>query len=143
MPLMKTIQHIVEGKRVHCVDKAETVQRACERMVEHRIGALVVLDGEQVVGIFTERDLLTRVVTVGLNVHETRVGEAMSSRLIVTSPTETYAACLEKMQRGGFRHLPIVSEGRLMDIVSLRDLLLLEIDEEREEIEFLHEYISR
>jgi CBS domain-containing protein len=142
MPLMKTIQHIIQGKPVHCVDKEETVQRACERMAEHQIGALVVLDDEQVVGIFTERDLLTRVVAQGLQAHETRAGDVMSHELITASPTETYATCLEKMQRAHCRHLPVVSDGRLMGIISLRDLLQVELDEKREEVQFLQAYIS-
>jgi CBS domain-containing protein len=140
--IMKTIQHIIASKRVYCVNKDETVQQACESMAQHQIGALIILDGEQVVGIFTERDLLTRVVAQGLEAHQTRVGEVMSTELIMISPTETHAACLEKMQRAHCRHLPVVSDGRLMGIVSLRDLLQVELEEKREEIEFLQAYIG-
>jgi CBS domain-containing protein len=140
---MKTIQRLVEGREVQCVDKAESVQQACERMAEHRVGALVVLDGEQVVGIFTERDLLTRVVAAGLDARETPVDAVMSSRLVVSSPSDTYTACLERMTRARCRHLPVVADGKLVGIVSLRDLLQVEVAETREEIAFLHQYITR
>lgn len=140
---MKTIQDIIEGQQVYCIAAEEMVQRACERMAEHQIGALIVLDGDQVAGIFTERDLLIRVVVPGLDTRQTCVGHVMSTDLVIVSPTDTQAACREKMQRARCRHLPVVFEGRLVGIVSLRDLLQIELDEKREELEFLQAYMGR
>ncbi len=139
---MLTIQQMIDGQGVYSVDQNETVQSACQRMAEHQIGALVVLDGGEVVGIFTERDVVTRVLAKGLDVAQTLVGHVMSPNLVVISPTETRAACLEKMQRAHCRHLPVVANGQVMGMVSLRDLIQWELNEKREELEFLHAYIS-
>jgi len=112
-------------------------------MSEARMGAIPVMDGERLVGIFSERDLMTRVVVPGRDAHATVVEEVMTHRVVTASLEESVDRCLEKMQRAGCRHLPVVHDGRVVAMLSMRDLLRDEIEEQVEEIRSLRAYIHQ
>jgi CBS domain-containing protein len=117
------------------------VRDAARLMAERKIGAVPVLDGERLAGIFSERDVLTRVVAAGCDPDATPVGDVMSSELVVADPAESYETCLSRMQQAHVRHVIVLDQGRLAGIVSLRDLLAVDINEKDEAIGLLNAYV--
>ncbi len=111
-------------------------------MARHEIGAVPVIDGERLAGIFTERDLLARVVAVGLDPSSTPIGAVMSMHLIVADGAEAYDVCLQRMQQAHVRHLIVLENGSLAGILSLRDLIAVDRDEKDEAITLLHAYVN-
>ena len=138
---MKLISAIVRDRKTFVVRADQTVRQAVEIMAAHNIGAVPVIDRERVAGIFTERDLMTRVIAVGRDPATVPVAEVMSSDLIVAELSDSHEDCLRKMKQAGVRHLLVLDGGGLAGIVSLRDLLLVEVDEKDEAIKLLNAYI--
>jgi CBS domain-containing protein len=100
----------------------EQLDRAAQLMVERRVGSAVVVDGGRVAGIITERDVL-RAVARGLVPWHTPVSECMTAAPLVVGPDTPAAEALELMITKGFRHLPVIEDGQLVGVVSLRDLV--------------------
>jgi CBS domain-containing protein len=138
---MKNIRPLVEGKIVHTVPPDTSVLDVARFMSEKRVGAIVILEGDRPVGVFSERDLMERVVIRGRSPAEIRVKEVMTRDILTGSPDDSYIDCMKKMQSRGCRHLPIVEGGRVVAMLSLRDLLKVEIDEKEEEIKWMNAYI--
>ena len=99
----------------------ETVAAVAQSMAEAGVGAIVVLDGEELLGIFSERDLLVRVVAEGLDPATTRVGDVATADVITAIPGESLKDCAARLRGNGIRHLPVVKEGRPVGVVSARD----------------------
>lgn len=133
---------IPTGRAVHHVTTDQTVLQAAHYMQSVRRGAVPVISGAQLVGMFSERDLMLRVVLPGLDPSRTRVEEVMSRELVVAQSTDRARDCLDKMKRMHFRHLPVVEEGQLVGILSLRDLMEAEAEVHAREIEMLNYYVS-
>jgi CBS domain-containing protein len=121
---MDNVKLLIEGKGLIYVQPDTTVHEASAMMARARIGAVVVLDNGKLVGIFTERDLLGRVIVPGLDPRLTRISEVMTSNVVVANASDSCEECLEKMKKVGCRHLPIVEDDDLIGIISIRDLLL-------------------
>ena len=138
---MKTIRSLVENRDVVIVDVATSVAQAARIMSERQVGAVPVLQGDRLVGIFTERDVLSRVVAAGIDPAATLVNAVMSTTLVVADINETHDACLRRMQQAHVRHVLVLRDGRLAGILSMRDLLALEIDERDEAINLLNAYV--
>lgn len=138
---MKAVSSLLTGREVYAIQKNISVYEAAQYMASKHVGAVPVLDGAHLVGIFSERDVITRVVTRGLDPKAARVEDVMTKDLIVASADESYESCLRKMKQAACRHLPIVEGDRLLGVISLRDLLMVEITEKDEKIEFLHSYL--
>lgn len=138
---MHTLEKILRRKNLVTAPPAFSVLEVARRMKEARVGALPILDGERLVGVFSERDLMTRVVVAGRDPGATPVGEVMTRDVVTAKVGETRDQCLEKMQRAGCRHLPVLADGHLIAMVSMRDLLWDEIEEQVEEIEHLRAYV--
>ena len=123
-------------------DDVETVDGFAARLMsECQIGAVPVLDGDRVAGIFSERDVMARVVAAGRDPERTAVRDVMTTELIAADSEDSFENCLRTMQNARVRHLLVLREGRLAGIVSLRDLLAVEIDEKDEEIQWLNAYV--
>ena len=137
------IKELVSNRSVFTVDSVTTVQAAVEHMAHNNIGAVSVMEGSRLVGIFSERDVINRVVAKGLDPRATKVSSVMTSNLVVARSDETHESCLRKMKQANCRHLPIVEEDTLIGVISLRDLLLIDISEKDNEIEFLNNYMFR
>ncbi len=121
--MLRTIFPGVVGEQdVATIGPDATVHEAAGLMVERRIGALLVLRNQRLVGIFTERDVLARVVAESRDSTETRVGEVMTRNPDSLPPDSTAAEALEMMSKRGYRHLPIVDGDRVVAVLSLRDL---------------------
>jgi CBS domain-containing protein len=131
-----------KGSQVHVVAPDSTVFRAVEAMVRHNIGSLVVTRGEEIAGIFTERDHLRRVTLQDRNPHTTTVAEVMTERVIVVQPTTSIEECMDIMTRERIRHLPVVERGRVTGMISIGDLVKRISREQEVEIRSLTDYIT-
>lgn len=138
---MKPIRPLVEKREVVVVDVATSVAQAARIMSERLIGAVPVVDGDRVAGIFTERDVLARVVAAGVDPAKTTVSSVMSTSLVVADVSESHDVCMRRMQQARVRHLLVLRDGRLAGILSMRDLLALELDERDEAITLLNAYV--
>ena len=132
---------IIQGRETYTIDKDMTVLEAARYMAEKRVGAVPVLSANRLVGVFSERDLMVRVVVAGLTASSTYVSEVMTREVAVGRPGESYEEGMRRMQQAKCRHLPICDGDRLLGFISLRDLLQVEIDEKLEEIKIMNEYI--
>ena len=138
---MKPVMDLLEQQEIHCVDQKDTVLLAAQRMAGWGIGAVTVLDGERLVGIFSERDVMTRVVSRGLAPEATPVSDVMTRNPVVVDAHATVEQCLRIMSQAKCRHLPVVSDGNLIGIVSIRDLLQFDIRQKDDEIEMMRAFI--
>ena len=140
---MRTVRDILarKGPDVAAVSKDASVLDAARIMNERRIGALVVTTGDQVVGIFTERDVLNRVVAAQRSANTTRVGEVMTSPCACCKPETALEECRDVMTEKKIRHLPVVDAGRLCGMISIGDLMAAEAHNRQTTIEYMHEYL--
>lgn len=138
---MKPIRPLVENREVVVVDVATSVAQAARIMSERQIGGVPVVDGDRVAGIFTERDVLARVVATGVDPAQTTVSSVMSTSLVTADIAEPHDVCMRRMQQARVRHLLVLRDGRLAGILSMRDLLALELDERDEAITLLNAYV--
>jgi CBS domain-containing protein len=138
---MKTVGEIVRGRTLLHVQAKTTVFEAAEFMSENRIGAVPVLDGGHLVGVFSERDLMTRVVVPGRDPHETSIREVMTQDLVIAQASDTHEHAVAQMAQRGCRHLPVVESENLLGFLSLRDLLQVEIEEQAESLAMMEHYV--
>jgi CBS domain-containing protein len=140
---MVTIMHVVCEREPYFVRDTATALDAAQYMASRNIGAVCVLDdGDKLCGIFSERDLLKRVVVKGLNPSDVPISEVMSKPRAVIECDDTPHAALERMEQVGSRHLPVVSGDNFVGMLSMRDIMRVEISEQGAELQLLHEYIS-
>ena len=130
---MALIYDLVKDHRVYSIEADHTVLEAARFMLEHHIGALPVLHNGELVGIFSERDILNRVVAVGRTPGTTKVSEVMTANPKSVSVQETVENCLFLMREFGFRHLPLTDGKELKGLVSLRDIPLQVLAEKEAE----------
>jgi CBS domain-containing protein len=138
---MNTVGNILKNREVFTVQRSQSVLEAAQFMAEKSFGAVAVLDGDRLVGIFSERDLMKRVVAKGLDPNQVKIEQVMTSNLVTANPNETYEACLAKMQAHSIRHLVIASDDRLVGVISLRDLMMIDIKEKSAAIEMMNAYL--
>lgn len=124
----RTIRSIIEGQQIITAPVSTTVTEAASRMKEGNVGALMVVDGEKLVGVFTERDALFRVVACGLDGKTTVLGEVMTANPQTIHPDSAFIEALKLMHEGRFRYLPVVEDGRPVGAVSTRDALGPELE---------------
>jgi CBS domain-containing protein len=132
---------LIKNQETYRADADQTVLDVAQAMVARNIGAVPVLRDGLLVGIFSERDLMKRVVVEGREAGATRVGEVMTSDPLTVSPQETAENCMLLMRRHGFRHLPICDGKQLRGLVSLRDLMLHDLSEKDDEVRMMRAYI--
>jgi CBS domain-containing protein len=119
----------------------QTVLEVARLMVEHNIGAVPVLAQGELIGIFSERDLMNRVVVEGKDPARTPVSEVMTGDPLTVAPDDSVETCMTLMRRHGFRHLPVCSGSELRGVVSLRDVLLHDLDEKDYEVRMMRAYL--
>ena len=139
---MRQIGEIIEGHPLFHVPSTASVRDVARTMSERNIGAIAVLDSGKLVGIFSERDVLTRIVAEGRNPDDTRVESVMTKDIIVAAPADDINDALQKMQDCNCRHLPVVHGGRLVGMISIRDLLQVDDDDNRAQATFLRELVT-
>jgi CBS domain-containing protein len=138
---MKTVKAIIGARETVTVPPQSSVLDCARVMAAHQIGAVPVVNGSRLVGIFSERDVLVRVVAAGLDPAATPVADVMSTDLVTADVGETHDACLLRMQQARVRHLIVLQEGALAGILSLRDLMAFDLNEKDEAIALLNAYV--
>ena len=132
---------LIKEQEMYQAELGHTVLETVRAMVQRNIGAVPVLHNGKLVGIFSERDLMKRVVAEGRDPRSTCLAEVMTDDPLTVSMTEEVANCMTIMRRHSFRHLPVCHEGQLVGIVSLRDLLLHDLNEKDDEVRMMRAYI--
>ncbi len=140
---MHRLRSVLQRQNLVSAAATTSVYDVAVSMSEGHIGAIPILDGETLVGIFSERDLMTRVVVPGLDPKGTPVGDVMTRDVVTANLEEHVDFCLEKMQRVGCRHLPVMVDGRVVAVMSMRDLLRDEVAEQDHEIRHLRAYLHQ
>jgi CBS domain-containing protein len=136
------VYDLINTQDTHRSDAGQTVLEVAQAMVERNIGAVPVLRDGVLVGIFSERDLMKRVVVEGRDPRATLVGDVMTEDPLTVSPEESLETCMLLMRRHGFRHLPVCAGKELRGIVSLRDILLHDLNEKDHEVRMMRAYIQ-
>ena len=131
-----------KGADVWTTTPEQTVYEAVRLMGEKDIGALVVLENHEVVGVLSERDYSRKVVLQDRTSRDTRVGEIITRPAIVVNSSEGIGTCMEIMTSARIRHLPVVDEGKLVGMISIGDLVNWVMHSQRHTIQQLHGYIS-
>jgi CBS domain-containing protein len=140
---MKQIGEVIEGRPLFHVDPTDTVRHVARTMSERNIGCIAVIDDDgRLVGIFSERDVLTRIVAEGRNPDDTLVSNVMTKEIIVADPSENVNDALQKMRDRNFRHLPVVKSGHLIGMISIRDLLQVDGETNRARASFLNDLVT-
>ncbi len=139
---MATIRDLISHRTIHYVQPGQTVFEAAHYMVECNVGAVPVLDDTRLVGIFSERDIMRRVVTEGRNPLTTRIAEVMSTDVRTVAPGASSEEAMCLMQTHSVRHLPVCDGRTLVGFLSLRDLLHCHLDEKSGEADAMRAYIQ-
>lgn len=138
----QTVGDLVRERETYFVRTEATVLDAVRYMAQREIGAVVVLDANnRVAGIFTERDLMKRVVLPAKDAKATSVADVMTRNLVLCEASESEEACHHRMTNHRIRHLPVVEEGRLIGLISLRELLQVNLTRKEEELNLINAYI--
>lgn len=141
---MVTIQQILNEKdgNILTVESSTTAYKALEVMAEHNVGALPIVDGGRLQGVFSERDYARKVVLKGKSVHDTAVGDLMTRDVYTVRPEDTVDGCMTLMTDKHVRHLPVIDGGNLIGLVSIGDVVKTIIAEQHGQIQELHDYVS-
>jgi CBS domain-containing protein len=140
---MLSVQQLLEQKPkgIYSVQPDDPVITAIRKMAEHHIGALLVMTGDRLVGIVSERDYARKVVLLGRSSTETRVADIMTPKVITVSPKQDANDCMRLMTDKRIRHLPVVSAERVVGVLSIGDLVRAVIEEQERTIADLETYI--
>ena len=140
---MKFVEQLLDGKGhdVWSVTPDATVYEALELMAEKGIGALIVLEGQALAGLFSERDYARKVILEGKSSKDTPVREIMSARVLCVGPEQTVQDCMGLMTEKRIRHLPVLNGDQIVGLVSIGDVVKAVIADQEEVIEHLEHYI--
>jgi CBS domain-containing protein len=136
------IYDLIKDQDTYRADVQQTVFELARAMVDRNIGAVPVLQDGELVGIFSERDLMRRVVGESRDPHTTLVVEVMTEDPLTVAPDEDVETCMVLMRRHGFRHLPICEGKILKGMVSLRDIMLHDLSDKEHDIRMMRAYIQ-
>ncbi len=141
---MNRVSHIlkVKSSNIISITPDTIVYNALELMVTKNVSALLVLEDEKLVGIFTERDYARKVILKGKNSRDTRIGEIMTEDLITVSPDSMIDECMQLMTSRFIRHLPVLEEKKLIGIISIGDVVKFIIEDQKFIIENMEHYIT-
>ena len=138
-----TVQQVL-GHKTHSLSTIApdaTVFDALTLMADHNIGSLIVLDGERLAGIFTERDYARRIILLGKSSKETKVREIMTQKVLCVRPEHTVDECMALMSEKRVRHLPVLDHKKVVGVISIGDVVKVVISEQQMVIEQLEQYI--
>lgn len=141
---MRTVRQLLEGKSTTLVTIAPDapVLDAIRRMAEAQVGAVLVMEGAQLVGIVSERDYARKIVLAGRTSHDTPVRAIMTADVVTVAPTQNVQDCMALMTDRRFRHLPVVEADAVVGVVSIGDLVAAVISEQKHELDQLQRYIA-
>lgn len=141
---MKLVQHLLDSKGRDLISIATdaTVLDAIKIMADKAVGSLLVMDGDKLLGIVTERDYARKVIVKGRSSETTAVSEIMTAEVLTATMQQTVNDCMTIMTERRIRHLPVVDDGMVIGMISIGDLVQAIISDQKEEIEHLEHYIS-
>lgn len=141
---MRTVSALIGGGEIAAIDATVSALEAARLMAARQVGALPIIEGDRLLGIVSERDILNRVVAANRDAATTPIGEVMSTGLVVADAAESCEVCLQRMQQAHIRHLIVLDKAhgdRFAGIVSFRDLLREYVDEKAEAVSLLNAYV--
>lgn len=141
---MKLVQQLLErkGSEIVTISREASVFEAIKLMADRAVGSLLVMDGDDLVGILTERDYARKVILRGRSSETTAVGEIMTSKVITADAEQSVEGCMGLMAEHRIRHLPVVNGGNVVGVISIGDLVNAIISDQQDEIKQLENYIS-
>lgn len=141
---MNNVRQLLQtkGKNVWSITPGTSVLDALKLMADKNIGALMVIDGERLAGIFSERDYARKVTLKGKSSRELTVAEIMTTDVISVRPEQTIVDCMELMTEKRIRHLPVIDAGRTVGVISIGDVVKSIISVQKDTITHLEEYIT-
>lgn len=141
---MYIVKQVLDGKGrdVWSVRSDNTVYEALEVMAEKNIGAVLVMDGEKLVGIFSERDYARKVILEGKSSRETPVRDVMTERVFAVRPDQSVEGCMALMTEKRIRHLPVMRDDSVVGVISIGDVVKAVISQQANQIEHLENYIT-
>lgn len=141
---MKTVKQIFKNKKtvVYATTSSSSVLDALQIMMEKNISALLIIENNQLLGIFTERDYARKIILKGKSSKETLIKDVMTINPYTITPDEKIANCMELMTNNHFRHLPVVEKGKVLGMVSIGDLVKFIIEDQKQTISQLESYIN-
>jgi CBS domain-containing protein len=138
---MENIKELLTNREVYTVKKGTNIKDAVNYMAEKRVGLVPVMDDGKLVGVFSERDLVQRVISKNKSLEETKVEDVMSTKLLIAETHEPNESVLAKMKEANTRHILIIEEEKLIGVLSMRDLLELDLSVCKTTVEVLNNYI--
>ena len=134
---MKLVKHLLDskGREIISIVQEASVYDAIKLMAEHGVGSLLVMDGDELKGIVTERDYARKVIIKGRSSESTQVGEIMTKDLVTTTSAQTVNECMTMMSERRIRHLPVMSGKAVVGLISIGDLVQAIISDQQKEIE--------
>lgn len=138
---METIKDIIKGREIYTVDSGTTVKNAVYYMAEKGVGLVPVLREGKLVGVFSERDLVKRVIAQNKDINTTLVDDVMSTNLVIAKIDETTEQAMAKMKEAKTRHILVIDNDKLIGVLSVRDLLEIDLNQCKTTVEVLHNYI--
>jgi len=139
---MSHLKTLIKSVEVVTLPPSATILEASKKMTEHLIGSILVVEGGSLVGIFTERDLLNRVVSPGLSPKDTLLSQVMSKNVRTVDLSESVEAVFNRMEQTKCRHIPVVDGQKLVGVLTMRNILEWLTDQIKEENLFLKNYIQ-
>jgi CBS domain-containing protein len=142
---MKSVKQLLEAKggAIYRVAPDARVFEALKLMAEKEVGALVVMEGDRLAGILSERDYARKVILLGKSSHDIAVREIMTAQVVTVSPRQSVEECMALMTQRRIRHLPVIEGDRLIGVLSIGDLVKEVIAEQEQTIKQLEDYIHR
>jgi CBS domain-containing protein len=138
---MSRVRDIIDGRDLFSVDETDTVAAVARRMSELHVGAILVLHDDELRGLFSERDLMKRVVLERLDPESTRVSAVMSTALVTVDELASVEDAMELMHSNNCRHLPVTRGSSVVGFLSMRDLMHYELSRKTEELHHMRAYI--
>ena len=139
---MPLVGSLLTNRDLVALAPQSSAMEAAEAMAREKVGAIMVSEGEKPLGIFTERDLMVRVVVAGLDPRAVELRDVMSAELYTAHPGHQAADVCEELRRRHIRHVPVVQDGRVVGMLSLRDLLRADLVDKTHEVEAITAYIQ-
>jgi signal-transduction protein with cAMP-binding, CBS, and nucleotidyltransferase domain len=139
---MENLRDLMSGREMNRISSTVSVHDAVGFLVSHKTGTCAIFDGAKLIGVFSERDLLTRVVAKGKDLKKTPVTEVMTRNPATAKIDDSYDVCLLKMSKANCRHLPVFEGERYAGMVSMRDLMHARAEELEREVNELRAYVT-
>jgi CBS domain-containing protein len=138
---MENIKELLTQRELYTVNKGATIREVVFYMAEKGVGLVPIMDSGKLIGVFSERDLVKRVIAKNKNLEETKVEDVMSTKLVIADVNEANESVLAKMKEANTRHILVIENEKLIGVLAMRDLLELDLSACRTTVEVLNNYI--